>query len=49
MLRSLLRDVFRRKGKLDSSLGDWATRPYYDFDGLARQISAKAHYLKDRG
>ncbi|MDH5534706.1 MAG: radical SAM protein [Betaproteobacteria bacterium] len=49
MLKSLVREIFRSKRGLGASLGDWATQPYYDFDGLARQISAKAHYLGQNG
>jgi len=49
MFKSLFRELFRSKRKLDASLGDWASEPYYDFDGLTRQISAKARYLHDHG
>lgn len=49
MLGSLFKEIFRPRRKFDASLGDWASNPYYNFEDLTRQISAKARYLHDQG
>jgi len=49
MLRSIFREIFHGRHRLDANLAEWSEQPYYDPEALGRRLTAKARVLQDGG
>src|SRR5688500_7831084 len=46
MLRSILKQLYRRPRDFGATIDDWTSEPYYDLSALARRMREKAGALQ---